>query len=178
MHNHDDIINWKHFPRYWPFVRGIHRSQANSPHKSEWRGALIFSLICAWTNDWVNNPDAGDLRRHRTRYDVTVMQWCNIPKYLHIDGLALSCFISIEDIKNNAWVTVNNNFFVTSEAIRRWFSRVTKSRVKIIAESPHDQVARLLNHESRECRTLALWRHICRLFLHAQIGAKAIFTSE
>ena len=31
---------------------------------------------------------------------------------------------------------------------------------------------------SRECRTLALWRHIRRLFLHAQIGAKAIFTSE
>ena len=31
---------------------------------------------------------------------------------------------------------------------------------------------------SRECRTLALWRHIRRLFSHAQIGAKAIFTSE
>ena len=31
---------------------------------------------------------------------------------------------------------------------------------------------------SREHETLALWRHIRRLFLHAQIGAKAIFTSE
>ena len=41
-------------------------------------------------------------------------------------------------IKNNAWVTVNNDFFVTSEAIRPWFSRVTKSRVKIMAESPHE----------------------------------------
>ena len=27
---HDDIIKWKHFPRYWPFVRGIHRSPVNS----------------------------------------------------------------------------------------------------------------------------------------------------
>ena len=31
--SHDDVIKWKHFPRYWPFVRGIHRSPVNSPHK-------------------------------------------------------------------------------------------------------------------------------------------------
>ena len=43
---HDDVIKWKHFPRYWPFVRGIHRSPVNSPHKGQWRGALMFSLIC------------------------------------------------------------------------------------------------------------------------------------
>ena len=47
---HDDVIKWKHFPRYWPFVRGIHRSPVNSPHKGQWRGVLIFSLICAWIN--------------------------------------------------------------------------------------------------------------------------------
>ena len=45
---HDDVIKWKHFPRCWPFVRGIHRSQVNSPHKGQWRGALMFSLIWAW----------------------------------------------------------------------------------------------------------------------------------
>ena len=39
---HDDVIKWKHFPRYWPFVRGIHRSPVNSPHKDQWRGALMF----------------------------------------------------------------------------------------------------------------------------------------
>ena len=61
------------FPRYWPFVRGIHRSPVNSPHKGQWRGALMFSLICAWTNRWVNNRDAGDLRRHRAHYDATIM---------------------------------------------------------------------------------------------------------
>ena len=44
---HDDVIKWKHFPRYWPFVRGIHRSPVNSPHKGPWRGALMFSLNCA-----------------------------------------------------------------------------------------------------------------------------------
>ena len=67
------IIKWKHFPRYWPFVRGIHRSPVNSPHEGQWRGALMFSLICARINSWVNNGEAGDLRRHRAHYDVTVM---------------------------------------------------------------------------------------------------------
>ena len=31
------------------------------------------NLICDWTNDWVNNREAGDLRRHLAHYDVTVM---------------------------------------------------------------------------------------------------------
>ena len=75
---HDDVIKWKHFPRYWPFVRGIHRSPVNSPHKGQWRGALIFSLICVRINGWVNNRDAGDLRRHHSHYDVTVMIVCII----------------------------------------------------------------------------------------------------
>ena len=61
---HDDVIKWNHFPRYWPFVRGIHRSPVNSPHKGQWRRVLIFSLICAWINGWVNSREAGDLRRH------------------------------------------------------------------------------------------------------------------
>ena len=71
---HDDVIKWKHFPRNWPFVRGIHRSPMNSPHKGQWRGALMFSLICVWINGWVNNREAGDLRRYRGHYDVIVMK--------------------------------------------------------------------------------------------------------
>ena len=73
LFSHDDVIKWKHFPRYWPFVRGIHRSPVNSPHKGQWRGALMFSLICVWINAWVNNSDPGELRRHRAHYDVTVI---------------------------------------------------------------------------------------------------------
>ena len=69
---HDDV-KLKHFSRYWPFVRGIHRSPVNPPHKDKWRGALMSSLICAWTNGWVNNNEAGDLRRYRAHYDVTIM---------------------------------------------------------------------------------------------------------
>ena len=70
--DHDDVIEWKHFPRYWPFVRGIHRSPVNSPHKGQWRGALMFSLICVWIKRlskqswgwWLETPSR-PLWRHR-----------------------------------------------------------------------------------------------------------------
>ena len=69
-----DVIKWKLFPRYWPFMWGIHRSRGNSSHKGQWRGALMFSLICAWASGWANNRNAGDLGRHCPHYDVTVIQ--------------------------------------------------------------------------------------------------------
>ena len=39
----------------------------------QWRGALMFSLICVWINGWVSNREAGDLRRYRAHFDVTAM---------------------------------------------------------------------------------------------------------
>ena len=71
--SHDDVIKWKHFSRYWPFMRGIHWSPVNSPHKGQWHGTLMFSMIFVWTNGWVNIREVGDLRRNRPHYDVTVM---------------------------------------------------------------------------------------------------------
>ena len=47
------------------------------PHKCQWRGALVFSLIWAWINGWVNNREAGDLRRQRAHYDVIVTRWAS-----------------------------------------------------------------------------------------------------
>ena len=67
--HHDDVIKWKLFPRYWPLVRGIHRSPVDSPHKGQWHGALMFSFISAWAN----NQDAGDLSGHLAHNDVTVI---------------------------------------------------------------------------------------------------------
>ena len=69
----DDVIKWKHFPRYWPFVQGIRWSPLNFPHKGQWRGALMFSLFCARLNGWANNREAGDMRRYRAHDDVIVM---------------------------------------------------------------------------------------------------------
>ena len=70
---HDGVIKWKYFPRYWPFVRAIHRSPVNSLYKGQLHAGLMISLICIWINSWVNNGEAGDLRCPHTHYDVTVM---------------------------------------------------------------------------------------------------------
>ena len=74
-----------------------HRSPVNSLHKGKWRGALMFSLICAWINSWINNHEAGDLRRNRAHYDVIVMHtcdcfWWHFCKHLDLDYRTLQFF--------------------------------------------------------------------------------------
>ena len=72
---HEDVIKWKQFPPYWSFVWGIHRW----PEKGQWSGALMRSLISAWTHGWANSRDAGDLRRQCAHYDITVIIWsCSV----------------------------------------------------------------------------------------------------
>ena len=70
---HDDVIKWKHFPRCWPSVQGIHRSAVNHPHKTSDADLWYFLWSAPWINNWVNNREAGDLRRHRAHYDVIVV---------------------------------------------------------------------------------------------------------
>ena len=68
---------WRHemetFSALLALCAGNSPVPVNSSHKGQWRGALMFFLICARINDWVNNRDAGDLRRYRGHYDVIVM---------------------------------------------------------------------------------------------------------
>ena len=75
--NQPGYPRWRHqmetFSALLALCAGNSPVPVNSPHKGQWRGALMFSLICAWINDWVNNREAGDLRRHRSHYDVNVI---------------------------------------------------------------------------------------------------------
>ena len=68
---HDDVTIWKHFTRHWSFVRGIHRwiflTKASD--------AEFWYFLWSATSSWANNGDVGDLRRQRTHYDVTVMNF-------------------------------------------------------------------------------------------------------
>ena len=137
---HDDVIKWKHFPRYWPLVRGIHQWPVNSPHKGHWRGVLMFSLICAWTNDWVNNRDGGDSRRHHAHYDITVMKhkyyiWFSIifPQWGVVDSSSHSsikraCYSKTQQ----HWCFINCLNVVIQ--IRKWclFARVVMVRLFLI----------------------------------------------
>ena len=69
---------WRHqmetFSALLAICAGNSPVPVKSPHKGQWRVALMFTLICARINGWVNNHEAGDLRRHRAHYDVIVMQ--------------------------------------------------------------------------------------------------------
>ena len=67
VNNHNHQI--KTFACYWPFVRGTHRSPVDSHQKGKRYGALMLSLICAWTNGWASSRHACDLRRHCAHYD-------------------------------------------------------------------------------------------------------------
>ena len=115
--NHDDVINWKYFPDYFPSVRGIHRSPVDSPHKVQWRGCLMFSLVCVWTNNWANSPDAGELIRNDAHLDVTVKcvgsaleEWCSTNQTQH-DRVSLLCRILEICIapKGNKWTILYIN---------------------------------------------------------------------
>ena len=67
---------WRHqmetFSALLALCAGNSPVPVNSPHKGQWRGAWMFSLISACINAWVNNREAGDLRRHRGHYDAIV----------------------------------------------------------------------------------------------------------
>ena len=106
-HWHDDIIKWKIFSRYWAFVRVIHRSPVNSPHKGQWRSALMLSLICAWINGWVNSREADDLRCHHAHYDVTVMAkglWIDLPLW---HDAAVTFFMPRTSVPWCCWLKIN-----------------------------------------------------------------------
>ena len=103
---HDDVIKWKHFSRYWPFVPGIHRSPLNSPHKGQWSGALMFSLICASNKRlskqsrgwWFETPSCslwrncyviGDLRAPKCKHINLCHSYMH---YITIENCQLSSF--------------------------------------------------------------------------------------
>ena len=117
---HDDVIKWKHFPRYWPFVREIQRLPVNSPHRGQWRGALMFSLVYAWTNGSVNNWHAGGLRRHRAQFDVTVMYHdicCQHVAYLSsntiISSITRALYIYVTTASHYSLFTSTGGHFLT-----------------------------------------------------------------
>ena len=56
--NQNQIIKWKHFPRYWPFVRGIHRWPVNSPHNG--RDAELWCFLWSEPKQTAETPAIGD----------------------------------------------------------------------------------------------------------------------
>ena len=167
---HDDVIKWRHFPRYWSFVRGIHRWPMGSPHKSKWRGALMFSLICAWTNSWANNRDTGDLRRYWAHNDVTVTNTtlatsgsprapgCRIELNVYTDTTVwnmtwyLPNFITIWRLSNKLWA---------SGILQDFRVRFARISYIAIAPTPYSVGNIAKQHESLTVLCIFNKLHIC-----------------
>ena len=130
-------------------------------------------------------------------------------QYVYICFISIGSYIKSCDIKNNAWVTVNNDFLSLvrrfgndfhewrhgNECIilflTRYFISWTHKSAKnyhralispLLPRAAFSDRALWRHHNwsvtSCEREILVLWRHICLLSLHAQVGAKAIFTNE
>ena len=112
---HDDFIKWKHFPRYWPFVRGIDRSLVTLSFDvfSDLRPNKWLSKQSR--HQWFEMPLHSLWRHHnmyffiRTMGSVSLFFWL-LPKnfcsswnrkYLHFDSLAPS-----DTICNRTWPTL------------------------------------------------------------------------
>ena len=104
--DHDDVIKWKHFPRYWPFVRGIHWWLVDSPHKGQWRGAFMLYLICAWTNGWENNQ--APMIWDAIAFIMTSL-WC-------APLLLITC-----KCVNNVWIVHTKSFFKIGNLLQNTF---------------------------------------------------------
>ena len=71
--SHDDVIKWKHFPRYWPFVREFTGHRWIPLTKASDAGLWCFLWSAPKQTVGKRNRYAGDLRRHHAHYDVIVM---------------------------------------------------------------------------------------------------------
>ena len=99
---HEDIIKWKHFPRYWPFVRGINRSPVQSPHKGQWRGAWCF-LWSAPKQKIEQTIKRRWFETHRDNYDTTAMILYRLNSYKWHLLLTWFNFNLSMDKKSYAW---------------------------------------------------------------------------
>ena len=92
---HDDVIKWKNFPRWWPFVRGIHRSRwFETPSRSLWRhcnGRQCYLLSTPGIRNFV-------MKWHYSScYKVIILLfiWCLLQMY------QISLIVSLNNRKYN-----------------------------------------------------------------------------
>ena len=99
LHAHDDVIKWKRFPSYRPFVRGIHRASVDFSHKGQWHGALMFSL-----NKWFSKQSRRwwfEMPSHSLWHHCNVHNCCDISKMVKIEELL--SLRACKHFKHSAW---------------------------------------------------------------------------
>ena len=171
-------MKWKYNLHYRPFVPGINRSPMNSPHKGQWRGALVFSLICAWINGWVNNGEAGDLRRHRVHYDVIVMpchvvnslqtKWRSHSRLLKVTGILTSNELQSLDLYERNKGSSPGNCHQVKKPFKnlKWRNRNVhekekEGRIKMKGQRPKERQGGYVLPSKCAFTGTAIYSHIC-----------------
>ena len=103
------------------------------PHKGQWRGPLIFSLICVWINSWVNNREAGDLRRYRAHYDVNVINAAGV----NFQAVTVRSLVNVLEPCRRTYASMN--YVITGSckgpsAVRPW--TITLSNIELLSIGP------------------------------------------
>ena len=106
--HHDDVIKWKYFPFYWPFVRGIYRVIPLTKASDAEHWCFLWSAL---TNDWANTRDAEDLRRHRAHCDMNVI--INGPAGLYYQWRVIQSNIAI--FQNQSFDTQHTHLVTHSQ---------------------------------------------------------------
>ena len=161
---HDDVIRWKHFPRYWPFLRDIHRSPVKSPHKGQWRGALMFFLngrLSKHSWGWWLEAPSNPLWRHSN--GMIVIPGFSVP---HSDQCHNSRFFFPEsEFAGKQWhLMIRWNGFHWRQSQRRncWYCFHPKTR-NDLAEVSHGTRCHLVCWNWNRCdRIWRLWNESWR----------------
>ena len=103
----------------------------NSHHKGQWRWALMFSLICDWTNGWVNNGEAGDLRRHRAHHDVTVMR-----RWIPLSCTRLTIYWSISQ-QNYIMLSCHRHIWYDADQVSQKWQVCNKTGIDTLRPEQH-----------------------------------------
>ena len=99
------------------------KGPVNSPHKDQWRRALMFSLICAWISGRVTTREGRDLRRRRAHYDVIVTHWLVRPRYV-LYGRLLNTLrpkkwlAFCRRLCNFFFIFLNETFWMSNETVK------------------------------------------------------------
>ena len=121
--SYDDVIKWKHFPRYWPFVRGIRRSPVKSPNKGQWRSFDVFIDLrlnkrlskqsWGWWFETLSRP----LWRHSNEWTVHywLRYWILVLSTCHANTWSKTDLALIELLRTNfseIWIKIQNFDFL------------------------------------------------------------------
>ena len=152
------ITWWRHqmetFSALLAICAGNSPAPVNSPHKGQWRGALMFTLICARINGWVNSREAGDLRCHRAHYDVIVMNVCTC-RLSHISQIKLQW-------RHNEHGWVSNHRRI-DYLLNRWFrqrsKKISKLRVTGLCEGNSPVTGEFPTQGASNAENVSIWWH-------------------